>query len=192
MTGEQVHELLQRVVFWGLVLYTLWSEGRVVGAESATSETDEGSRFAIKRSVWLSIALAWALSGVPATRWQSPALFWAGISLMYGGLLFRQQAIRTLGRAFSIYATVQDGQQLVQSGPYRMLRHPAYAGALLSLAGLGLTFGNALSVAVIIAVPLFVGYRRRIRVEEAVMQQAWGEAYRDYMRRTYRLIPFVW
>jgi protein-S-isoprenylcysteine O-methyltransferase len=192
MTGEHVHELLQRVVFWTLVLYTLHSEGRVFRAESASGERDEGTRLAIKRSVWLGIALAWALSVVPATRWQSPALFWTGIFLMYAGLKFRQQAIRTLGSAFSVYATVKEDQQLVQSGPYRILRHPTYTGALISLAGLGLTFGNALSVAVIIALPLLVGYRRRIRVEEAVMQKAWGDAYRDYMQRTYRLIPFVW
>jgi protein-S-isoprenylcysteine O-methyltransferase Ste14 len=71
------------------------------------------------------------------------------------------------------------------------VRHPLYAGALVTMAGVGLAFGNWLSLAVCIVLPL-VAYLRRIAVEERALEAALGDAYRRYARGRARLVPYVW
>jgi protein-S-isoprenylcysteine O-methyltransferase len=82
-------------------------------------------------------------------------------------------------------------QRVVQHGPYRMLRHPGYAGALLALLGVGIMLANWLSVLVLVLVPMFV-LSVRISVEEAALAGALGAEYLAYAGRTARLIPGVW
>src|SRR5262249_50419629 len=80
-------------------------------------------------------------------------------------------------------------QTVVQKGPYRLVRHPSYTGALLTVLGILLCQTNWLSLACfLLALP---GFAYRIRVEERALVTALGEPYRDYMRRTKRLVPSV-
>jgi protein-S-isoprenylcysteine O-methyltransferase len=81
--------------------------------------------------------------------------------------------------------------QLITTGPYRLLRHPSYAGSLLTLAGLGLALGNWLSLLVAVLGAL-LGFARRIPIEEAVLQTRFGAAYTAWAQRTWRLVPFMW
>ena len=81
--------------------------------------------------------------------------------------------------------------RIIDDGPYRLLRHPSYAGSLLTLAGLGLALGNWLSLLAAVLGAL-VGFTRRMRIEEATMQARFGDAYTAYARRTWRLVPFIW
>jgi protein-S-isoprenylcysteine O-methyltransferase Ste14 len=111
-------------------------------------------------------------------------LFWCGVALRWWGVL-------TLGRYFQLTVVVQEGQQVIQTGPYRYLRHPGYAGALLLMLGIGLAFDNLLSVVACIVLPL-LGALRRIKVEEDTLSRELGETYRTYAQRTSRLIPGVW
>lgn len=111
-------------------------------------------------------------------------LAWAGIGL-------RLWAIVTLGRFFRGTVHIQQHHQVVTGGPYRRIRHPAYSGILLAAAGLALTMGNVASWAVFMACFLLATVYR-IHVEERMLGQALGEAYRQYARHTWRLIPGVW
>ncbi|MFI5360822.1 MAG: methyltransferase family protein [Elusimicrobiota bacterium] len=120
-------------------------------------------------------------------RWSA----WAGTILAVGGTVFRQWAIRTLGRFFTRSVRVSSDQPVVQDGPYRWVRHPSYTGSILAAAGIGLALGNALSLACL-AVAFLAGFGYRIHVEEAALVEALGEPYREYRSRTKRLIPFVW
>lgn len=111
-------------------------------------------------------------------------LFWAGLAL-------RWWAVLTLGRYFQLTVVVQRDQPVVERGPYRLLRHPGYTGALLFMLGIGFAFDNVLSVLACLFVPL-LGVLSRIHVEEELLGRELGEPYRDYSRRTRRLIPGVW
>ncbi len=82
-------------------------------------------------------------------------------------------------------------QPVVDRGPYRLIRHPAYAGGELALAGVGLASGNWLSPALYV-LPWVVAHVYRIRVEERALEATLGEPYRAYCRRTWRLVPLVW
>ncbi len=125
-----------------------------------------------------------------AIPWDRTFLFGLGIFLMLAGAAFRWYSIRVLGKYFTVLVAIQPDHRIVEAGPYRLLCHPSYSGALVTLFGLGLVYGNWLSLLVLM---LFTaaGYAYRISVEERALIAALGEPYRAYMKRTKRIIPFV-
>lgn len=121
--------------------------------------------------------------------WQ-PVAFFGGIFLILLGISWRWYAIRTLGKYFTATMMIHADQQVVQSGPYRMIRHPSYSGVLLIILGVGFMIGNWISV-LLITTGLFVGLLYRMFVEEQELLQHLGQPYKEYMQRTKRLIPFL-
>ena len=105
-------------------------------------------------------------------------------------MTFRWWAIVHLGRFFSVDVAILRDHQVVDTGPYRLVRHPSYTGLLLQCAGLALSLGMAFSVFLIV-VPTFLVLFHRIRVEEKVLLANLGESYAAYTRRTKRLLPGV-
>jgi protein-S-isoprenylcysteine O-methyltransferase Ste14 len=114
-----------------------------------------------------------------------------GVLLMICGIILRWTAIITLKRQFTVDVAITSGHRLVREGIYRYLRHPAYAGSLLSFFGLGLSFGNYISI-IVIVVPICSVFLYRIHVEERALMGNFGDAYRDYCASTKRLIPYVY
>jgi protein-S-isoprenylcysteine O-methyltransferase Ste14 len=107
------------------------------------------------------------------------------------GIALRIWAILTLDRFFTFVVGISSDHRVVRHGPYRALRHPGYAGALLALAGAGIAMGNWLSLLLMIVGPaLALGVR--ISVEEATLAGALGAEYQAYANRTARLIPRIW
>ncbi len=96
-----------------------------------------------------------------------------------------------LGRYFTTSVAVAPEQTVIEAGPYRLIRHPSYTGLLMILLGFGLSLtNNWLSLLVMMGCAL-IGLSYRIQVEERVLQEHLGQRYQEYMRRTKRLIPFV-
>lgn len=126
-----------------------------------------------------------------AMAWWPAAWFWTGIALMLAGAAYRWHAIKVLGRFFTRSVATRAGQYVVDTGPYRRIRHPSYAGALLTLLGLGMAMTNWASLAVVLAGGI-IGYSWRMRIEERVLCADLGEPYREYMQRTWRIVPHVW
>jgi protein-S-isoprenylcysteine O-methyltransferase len=156
--------------------------------------SDQGSRTVIGISLWSGVFLAfltaWAVPAahLPGRGWP---LLLGGLVLMWGGIALRVWAVRTLGPLFCTVVVIQHDHRLITTGPYRLLRHPSYAGSLLTLAGLGLALGSWLSLLLAVLGAL-LGFTRRIPVEEAVLQTRFGDAYTAYAQRTWRLVPFIW
>ncbi|TME98622.1 MAG: isoprenylcysteine carboxylmethyltransferase family protein, partial [Chloroflexi bacterium] len=118
-----------------------------------------------------------------------PEIFGVGLVLALAGIAYRWYAIARLGRFFNTRVTVTSDQVVVDTGPYRLVRHPSYSGALLTLFGILLASTNLLSLACfLLALP---GMAYRISGEEEALTVGLGQPYRDYMQRTKRLIPFV-
>jgi protein-S-isoprenylcysteine O-methyltransferase Ste14 len=107
------------------------------------------------------------------------------------GIALRIWAILTLDRFFTFVVGIAQDHRVVQHGPYRVLRHPGYAGALLALAGAGIAMGNWLSLLLTIVGPV-VALGVRISVEETTLVGALGAEYQAYASRTARLIPRIW
>ena len=156
--------------------------------------SDGASHVVIFVSIWLEIyAGYWSAFVVRplAIPWHRTLLFAVGIFLMLAGVAFRWYSIRVLGKYFTRQVAIQPGQTVVENGPYRLIRHPSYGGALLTIFGLGLAFTNWLSLIGVVTLA-FVGYSYRVWVEEKTLVNALGEPYRQYMKRTKRFIPFVY
>ncbi|HEU0276959.1 MAG TPA: isoprenylcysteine carboxylmethyltransferase family protein [Rhodanobacteraceae bacterium] len=126
-----------------------------------------------------------------AVTWHPVLWFWTGIILMLAGAVYRWYAIQVLGRFFTRSVATRAGQYVVDRGPYRHLRHLSYAGAWLTLPGLGMAMANWASLVVVLAGGI-MGYGWRMRIEERVLCADLGEPYRQYMRRTWRIVPHVW
>src|SRR6202043_1221299 len=94
--------------------------------------------------------------------------FGVGLAIIWAGVGLRWWSFRTLGRYFTIDVMTSADQPVITTGPYRIVRHPSYAGLLLIFAGIGIMSANWLSLAAMILLPL-VGLLNRIRVEEAAL-----------------------
>jgi protein-S-isoprenylcysteine O-methyltransferase len=116
---------------------------------------------------------------------------WGGIAVMVAGIALRIWANSVLGRFFTRTLRVSSDQRVVSEGPYRLVRHPGYLGDILLWTGAALATLNWIAV---ICLPLAAlgAYAYRISVEEAMLQEALGEAYRAYSARTWRLVPLVY
>ena len=117
-------------------------------------------------------------------------VYYVGIAVMLAGIAFRQWAIAVLGRYFSSVIGVQEEQKVVESGPYRSIRHPSYTGVLIFYAGMGLAVQSWAAVLVDITIFGLV-YCYRIFLEERILISELGNSYVEYMRRTKRLIPKI-
>ena len=150
---------------------------------------DRSSRLLISRSMFLSLMIAFLFAASGIASLPSGA-FYLGIGLMIAGILLRQWSIAVLGRYFSRTVGVQEGQAVVDRGPYRLVRHPAYTGSLLTMVGLGFVLQSWGAILVLIA---FFGaaFGYRIHVEEAVLTSKLGDKYVAYAKKTKRLIPYV-
>jgi protein-S-isoprenylcysteine O-methyltransferase len=115
----------------------------------------------------------------------------AGVFLFVAGLLLRWWAIITLGRFFTVDVTIEKDHELVERGPFRVVRHPSYTGVLLAFVGFALTLRNWAALLVML-LPIFAAFIHRMNVEENALSQALGLRYTEYMRRTKRLVPFVY
>jgi protein-S-isoprenylcysteine O-methyltransferase len=147
--------------------------------------------------VWLVILVSVAAGIYVAKYWPAAALpdarkfVFAGVVLFVAGLLLRWWAIITLGRFFTVDVTIENDHELVERGPFRMVRHPSYTGVLVAFVGFALTLGNWAALLVIL-LPITAAFVHRMNVEEDALSCALGPQYTDYMRRTKRLIPFVY
>ncbi|GAB4380626.1 MAG: hypothetical protein Kow0042_30830 [Calditrichia bacterium] len=148
------------------------------------------------RWLWVTISLsvtagAWlGMAGVghlPALNRVAPPL---AVILVLSGLLIRWTAFITLRRYFTSNVAILENHQLVQHGIYGIIRHPAYAGSLLSFLGLGIYFRSWVSLLVIF-VPILLVFLKRIQTEERALQEAFGDAYRAYSQSVKRLIPKI-
>ncbi len=184
------------IVFWAT--YVLWLVLETIGFRTKrsgdpTKARDRGSFRLLMALLWLALGLAFALSFLlpqATILWHRTTVFFVGIGLMLAGLAFRFYAMSLLGRFFTYDVAVHAGQTVVEAGPYRYIRHPSYTGALVTLVGLGLALGNWAGLLALLAC-MVPAYAYRISVEEAALLAALGEPYKQYVRRTRRLIPFV-
>ncbi len=163
------------------------------GGEVRSVRTESDRRTYLWIQVWQIAALVLAL-GSPfwVEALDLPTWVWPiGIAIVWAGIVLRMWAVSTLGSQFSRVVGVEAGAHVEQRGPYRYVRHPSYSAVLLVFAGVGLAQANLLSV-VGAVVCILVGYVARIRVEEGVLEAAFGDEYRGYASTRARLIPGVW
>jgi protein-S-isoprenylcysteine O-methyltransferase Ste14 len=184
------------LIFWGA--FACWVVPEIIAwrvrrSTDSSNVRDQGSLKLIAVLWWIGIALDFFLSLLlpkTAIAWKRTPLFFTGIALMLTGIGLRWYSVAVLGKYFTFDVAIHSGQVLVDAGPYRYIRHPSYSGALLSLLGFGLTLGNWAGLAASLSC-LGIAYAYRIPIEESALASALGETYREYLKRTWSLVPFL-
>jgi len=120
----------------------------------------------------------------------SGGLRWLGLGLYGVGNVLGFAAVRTLGKQYSGYVTLQENHQLVQTGIYGIIRHSIYLRALLVMIGLPLIFRSWLFLVMLPLGVVFVA--ARIRAEEKLLAEQFGAEFEAYRRRTWRLVPYLY
>jgi protein-S-isoprenylcysteine O-methyltransferase Ste14 len=184
------------IAFWVVFIWAFAPEGKLLrearaGAEERGSK-DKRSYHAIAygNNVALILGLLFPFIAHFATLPHPFICYWSGIALIVIGSLLRRHCWRVLGEYFTGDVKAREGQPVITRGAYRFVRHPSYTAGMIMFLGIGLANGNALSVAVMLAIP-FSLYLYRVSVEERALTETIGEPYREYMRTHKRFVPFV-
>jgi len=185
-----------RILLAALAALLFWNE-HILYKRPVLRRRRSGRGGAIDR--WLSI-VAWSsvailllyLAGSDLTEFSAHLpqwLRWAGALLMLACIPLSRWVRPALGKQFSMNLELQSDHKIVREGPYAYVRHPMYSGLLLCAIGASLVSSNwpliGASVAATIVILL------RIRKEEAMMVERFGEAYRQFQKRTGMLFPNV-
>lgn len=196
---EILSSITYKYIFFGV--FILWLISEIIGGwiipglrrhGSEIKEKDEGSQLLLRVGVIVSllIAIFFARTGFANITALPSWVFTLGIIFMILGIIIRQWSIAVLGSFFSPRIGVQKNQKVVDNGPYKLIRHPAYTGFLLILTGIGLAWQSGIAVIIILlGFGIAIGYR--IHVEEKMLISALGDDYIEYMKRTKRLIPYI-
>ncbi len=188
---------LHLIIFYAA--FAIWVIPEFISSFSQRSrngsvEKDSGSYLAVFITLYAGVFLAFLLAfRLPAAdiQWHPAIIFGLGIAILLAGVALRVYAMCTLGRFFTRKVATHAGQVVIQSGPYHLIRHPSYTGALITLLGMGLALTNWASLIAAIVIPA-IGFLYRISIVERVLVEALGAPYREYIHCSRRLIPFIW
>lgn len=191
--GLRVVSLTGQIAFFAVVAAWVAFDSYLFAA----ADRGRPRKVAERRSKYLMLAgiVAGMVGGVlispPARQaWLAPFIWsqYLGVGTILLGLLGRIFVIRWYGPGFSV--EVHEPEALHTEGPYRWIRHPAYAAELLIFVGVALAYHHPLLSSLAVVLPT-AGLLYRIRVEEQLLRSSFGARYGDYVRRTKRLIPFL-
>ena len=137
--------------------------------------------------------MAFMAADAASWRWSMmpPAVQWAGCGLLLVALSFIHWVMRTNSFAAPVVKIQKErGQAVITTGPYAIVRHPMYLGALFYMAATSLVLGSWWGLVTVPFLALLFGIR--IGVEEQTLRMGL-DGYDDYARRVrWRLIPFIW
>jgi protein-S-isoprenylcysteine O-methyltransferase Ste14 len=153
--------------------------------------SDKGSSTLIVVLFWIVILLPPLLNFLQVGQIKSSGIRWLGLLIMLLSLALRFWSMRVLGEYYTRTLRVTENQAIVSQGPYRVIRHPGYLGTIFVWIGFAFAVGNWIAT-IILAILLFSVYGYRIRSEEAMLMDRFGNEYQEYRKQTWRLIPFIY
>jgi protein-S-isoprenylcysteine O-methyltransferase Ste14 len=148
------------------------------------------------RIIWITISIANSIGILSAIFLKFPIsshllIPYFGLFLIAGGMIFRFISILSLGKYFTVDVTIRDDHRIKKDGLYQIIRHPSYTGSILSFIGFGISLNNWISL-FIISLLVISAMLHRIKVEEKLLVDEFGNEYVDYMKKTYRLVPWIY
>ena len=170
-----------------IVAYLLWilGESRITVNQPRESSAEHRT-LPLYATARVATALTGALWPVATTTF----LWWqlAPIVAFVAGVALRTWSIRTLGTFYSHHVVTYSDHRIVTTGPYQVLRHPAYTGMLLANLGFVIFFHNVASAVCFVTLVCVIVWR--MLVEEKVLMSVDG--YAEFAATRRRLIPAVW
>jgi protein-S-isoprenylcysteine O-methyltransferase Ste14 len=157
-------------------------------------ESDRGS----SKIIWISgllgiflIVLAAILNVYEIGFWNNIYIAWLGIILMLAGLIMRYWAAKILGEFYTRTLQTIAEQKIITKAPYNYIRHPGYFGTFLIEVGAGIAIANYIILSIILVIGISSRVYR-IQTEEEMLKSTFGEEYKIYSEKTWRLIPFIY
>ena len=132
----------------------------------------------------------WFFGKISDGLFADPWNLW-GFVLFISGLTLRWVAILSLKKAFTVKVTILKDHKLKSDGVYLWMRHPSYTGMYIYALGLGIALHSFLSIAILLWGVWYTTHNR-IPVEEAVLEGHFGQEYRDYKAKTWKLFPLIY
>ena len=176
-------------VLCAIVLYAARIREFFVKRNVIAGEINERATFlALLVSGTLVVTLALVEYLVRRTGFQAVD-FVAGLLIAGLSFVVRAAAVRALGRMWSVHIEIRSEHQLVQSGPFRWVRHPIYFAAILELVG-AMFFLNSFYTWIVFWVLFVPSLYARIRLEERAMIAQFGDAYLEYRETTPAVLPW--
>ena len=159
-----------------------------------TSEKKQSDKFSVILILLMSLIsgvvpiLDWAYFKTEKDNFNLATI--AGIIMIITGILFRAWSVKTLGKYFTPTVQIKEEHILVNTGPYKIVRHPSYFAAFLSITGTAVLLESITGIVVSILAMSFA-YYIRIGIEEQKLIEYFGNRYKEYMLQTKKIIPFV-
>lgn len=182
------------------IIYMAWFLSEILlhrilrgGAPDDKKRKDKGSLAYIWIVILISINAAIYLSyktQFPLLQ-EGSLMNYIGLSVILAGMVLRFYAIASLGRLFTVVVTIRKDHHIKKDGIYGILRHPSYAGSLLSFLGFGLSLNNWPGL-IIAFIPVLAAFIYRMDIEEKVLTEQFGNEYTDYIQHTHRILPFIY
>lgn len=182
------------LLFTGIIALWILSEVYIGRCLRSNNTDQQGLDKKTLRYIWFTILIS-IFAGVFISKSLSLPVYtsinglYTAYALILIGCIFRFYAIYSLGRHFTADVTIREGHELKKDGLYKYFRHPSYTASLLSFLGYSLTLNNYLSLIVII-IPVFLVFKKRISIEEQALAQHFGTEYESYRKSTFKLVPF--
>jgi len=175
-----------------MILFCLWIFSEIVNSlwsrkNSQTTSKDKDSYRFIVIASWAAIFITFMLRSKFIGIF-SGSLQYAGLVLIFFGIVLRECSIWILGRHFTVRVQVRENAKLITQGPYKYIRHPSYTGGILTFAGIPIAIGTWLGALIVLIIKLIV-IQYRIHVEEKALQAAFGSEYEEYKKKTWKLFP---
>ena len=183
------------VALFAIHNWVLW--GHRVKMGSDPSDRPQDSLFSRRRQTLAFTAMFFVQASIMVQRilvaFQEPPAwnFAVGVVVFLIGLALRLWAVHLLGRFFTFEIGIRPEHRIIEVGPYRLIRHPSYTGYLLMLAGMSVAY-DSLIFFILIFLPVATFLMVRLHQEEKMLRAHFGPAYSEYMKRTKRLVPFIY
>ena len=172
-------------IIW-TVMFVVWMVGRIESKETQAK---------LNTSKYLLLYFSYVLLFVPPLfNWRLVSndrffgLFGDAICLLAAGLAIWARIV--LGKNWSAGASQKIEHDLIQTGPYSLVRHPIYLGLVLAMFGFSLTIRTPLSYSAVLVG--LISILLRIPIEEKLMGEIFTTSHKEYSRKIKKLIPFVW
>jgi protein-S-isoprenylcysteine O-methyltransferase Ste14 len=145
--------------------------------------------------LWIVISLSLFAGGYISKMYpyegDHPWILYSGITIMILGFIIRWTAVIQLGKAFTVDVSISKTHKIKDDGLYKLIRHPSYSGLVMIFFGLSLLFGSWYGI-LVVNIPIFIALGVRIKAEEELLESAFGDDYKNYKKRTKRIIPGVY
>lgn len=192
-------DILEEIAIFGLTfLWFLFAMIFFLGRRGAAPKTATTTRSSASRVGFVTQMVAYAIVYtferpyftpiVPMPKRAEALVLLVASAIGVASILFCYTAMRTLGKQWSLIARIVSGHELIEQGPFSIVRNPIY----LAMFGLLLQAGIVVSVwqSIVPAIVLFlIGTWIRIREEEKILRQQFGSQFDDYARRVPAFIP---